>query len=377
MKKFATVSYNLYGNFTNYGSALQTYALRRVISELAPEKIEAIVLDYCPDCLRENDPLNPAKRMWDSDAESLRMVELTMPAIRENYAKFERFYHDECRLSKGSYTSEDFDDSFAAEGLDGYVCGSDTIFCIREFDGFDDGYYANYPVMRGNSVSYAASFGDVDWTDEEHATLLERLSNFRALGIREGGADLEWVKANVDVPSQRVLDPTLLLTGADYATITADAQMDEPYVLLYSRRYNPAMEAYAERVASQLGCKVVDISLRATNADRGHIMRYDAGVEEFLALTKNARYVITNSFHGLIFAAQMHAPFSVFSREQADTKISQLLAWVGLEGRSMVTGDEEVPLELAFDDMEERLASLREASLSYLRSALRLLGAEC
>ena len=377
MKKFATVSYNLYGNFTNYGSALQTYALRRVISELAPEKIEAIVLDYCPDCLRENDPLNPAKRMWDSDAESLRMVELTMPAIRENYAKFERFYHDECRLSKGSYTSEDFDDSFAAEGLDGYVCGSDTIFCIREFDGFDDGYYANYPVMRGNSVSYAASFGDVDWTDEEHATLLERLSNFRALGIRDGGADLEWVKANVDVPSQRVLDPTLLLTGADYATITADAQMDEPYVLLYSRRYNPAMEAYAERVASQLGCKVVDISLRATNADRGHIMRYDAGVEEFLALTKNARYVITNSFHGLIFAAQMHAPFSVFSREQADTKISQLLAWVGLEGRSMVTGDEEVPLELAFDDMEERLASLREASLSYLRSALRLLGAEC
>lgn len=377
MKKFATVSYNLYGNFTNYGSALQTYALRRAISELAPEKIEAIVLDYCPDCLRENDPLNPARRMWDSDAESLRMVELTMPAIRENYAKFERFYHDECRLSKGSYTSEDFDDSFAAEGLDGYVCGSDTIFCIREFDGFDDGYYANYPVMRGNSVSYAASFGDVDWTDEEHATLLERLSNFRALGIREGGADLEWVKANVDVPSQRVLDPTLLLTGADYAPITASAQMDEPYVLLYSRRYNPAMEAYAERVASQLGCKVVDISLRATNADRGHIMRYDAGVEEFLALTKNARYVITNSFHGLIFAAQMRAPFSVFSREQADTKISQLLAWVGLEGRSMVTGDEEVPLELAFDDMEERLASLREASISYLRSALRLLGAEC
>lgn len=375
--RFATVSYNLYGNFTNYGSALQTYALRRAISELAPGEVEAVVLDYCPDCLRENDPLDPAKRMWDADDESKRMVALSMPAIRENYAKFDRFYHEQCNISKGAYTSVNFDASFDAEGLDGYVCGSDTIFCIREFDGFDDGYYANYPVMKGRSISYAASFGDVDWAEAEHATLRERLTNFKALGIREGGVDLDWVKANVDVPATRVLDPTLLLTGADYAPITGEPQSDEPYVLLYSRRHNPAMEAYADRVARRLGCKVVDISLRATNAERGHEMRYDAGVEEFLALAKGARYVVTNSFHGLIFAAQMHAPFSVFSREQADTKISQLLAWIGLSGRAMTTGDEDVSLEMGFDDMESRLAGLRASSLEYLRGALRLLGAQC
>ena len=130
-------------------------------------------------------------------------------------------------------------------------------------------------------------------------------------------------------------------------------------------------------MAKRLGCKVVDISLRATNAERGHVMRYDAGVEEFLALTKEARYVVTNSFHGLIFAAQMHTPFSVFSREQADTKISQLLAWLGLSNRAMVSGDEDVSLEMNFNDMESRLAGLRESSLSYLRGGLRLLGAEC
>lgn len=377
MKRFATVSYNLYGNFTNYGSALQTYALRRSISELAPGEVDAIVLDYCPDCLRENNPLDPVKRMWDADEESRRMVELTMPAIRENYAKFDRFYHEECNLSAGSYTSANFDESLTAEGLNGYVCGSDTIFCIREFDGFDDGYYASYPAMRGRSISYAASFGDVDWSEAEHATLKERLSNFKALGIREGGADLAWVEANVDVPASRVLDPTLLLTGANYAPITGEPQMDEPYVLLYSRRRNPAMDAYADRMAERLGCKVVDISLRATNAELGHVMRYDAGVEEFLALTKGARYVVTNSFHGLIFAAQMHTPFSVFSREQADTKISQLLSWLGLESRAMTRGDEDVSLEMDFADMEARLAALREASLGYLRGGLRLLGASC
>lgn len=377
MKRFATVSYNLYGNFTNYGSALQTYALRRAISELAPGEIEAVVLNYCPDCLRENDPLDPAKRMWDADEESKRMVALSMPAIRDNFAKFQRFYRERCCLSKSSYTSANFDESFVAEGLAGYVCGSDTIFCIREFNGFDDGYFANFPCMRNRSVSYAASFGDVDWTDAEHETLKARLSNFKALGIREGGADFEWVKANIGVPATRVLDPTLLLTGADYVPIIAKPQMDKPYVLLYSRRYNPTMEAYADRVGERLGCKVVDISLRSINVERGHVMRYDAGVEEFLSLCRGARYVVTNSFHGFIFAAQMHTPFSVFSREQADTKITQLLAWLGLSSRAMTAGTENVPLEMEFDDMESRLVNLRASSLDYLRSAFRLLGAEC
>lgn len=377
MRKFATVTYNYHCNYTNYGSALQTWALLRVLNSLAPGEMEAINLDYCPASHLDKDPLNPMKNTWDTDPESLRQLELTMPAIRENYVKFDRFYHEECNLSKGSYTSSNFDDSLAAEGLDGYVCGSDTIFCIREFDGFDDGYFANFPAMRNRSISYAASFGDVDWTEDEIKTLKERLANFKALGVREGSADFEWIQANVDVPVTRVLDPTLLLTGADYAPIVGEPQMVEPYVLLYSRRYNPAMEAYADRVAKRLGCKVVDISLRAANAERGHVMRYDAGVEEFLALTKEARYVVTNSFHGLIFAAQMHTPFSVFSREQADTKISQLLAWLGLSNRAMVSGDEDVPLEMNFNDMESRLAGLRESSLDYLRGGLRLLGAEC
>ena len=377
MRKFATVTYNYHCNYTNYGSALQTWALLRVLNSLAPGEVEAVNLDYCPASHLDKDPLNPMKNTWDTDPESLRQLELTMPAIRENYVKFDRFYHEECNLSKGSYTSSNFDDSLAAEGLDGYVCGSDTIFCIREFDGFDDGYFANFPIMRNRSISYAASFGDVDWTEDEIETLKERLTNFKALGVREGGTDFEWIQANVDVPVTRVLDPTLLLTGADYAPIVGEPQIDEPYVLLYSRRYNPAMEAYADRVAERLGCKVVDISLRATNAERGPVMRYDAGVEEFLALTKEARYVVTNSFHGLIFAAQMHTPFSVFSREQADTKISQLLAWLGLSNRAMVSGDEDVPLEMSFNDMESRLAGLRESSLGYLRGGLRLLGAEC
>ena len=98
--------------------------------------------------MRDANPLDPFKKMWDKDVESRRMCELTMPAIRENYKKFGRFYTERFNRSKSVYTSDNFAECVEREGLDGFVCGSDTIFCPDEF-GIDDGYYANYDCMKG------------------------------------------------------------------------------------------------------------------------------------------------------------------------------------------------------------------------------------
>ena len=91
MKRIGTVSYNIYCNFTNYGSALQTWALHQAIKKVAGDMIDPVLVDYCPEILADKDPLNPFANMWDKDEESRRMCELTMPAIRENYYKFDRF----------------------------------------------------------------------------------------------------------------------------------------------------------------------------------------------------------------------------------------------------------------------------------------------
>lgn len=90
------------------------------------------------------------------------------------------------------------------------------------------------------------------------------------------------------------------------------------------------MEAYAEKLAAENGWKIVEISLRAKNAEKtNRRMFYEAGVEEFLSLTKYAECVVTNSLHGTIFAVQYSKPLCVFSREQCDTKIKELLAFNG------------------------------------------------
>jgi len=370
MKTIGIVSYNIYCNFTNYGSALQSWALSQVIQRLG---YNAKLIDYCPEVLKEANPLNPFKLMWDKDVESRRMCELTMPAIRENYAKFDRFYHERFNKTAKKYTAANFDEVVPDEGIDGFVCGSDTIFCIDEFKGFDDGYYANYPCMKnGYAVSYAASFGDAHFDEKTFTILNERLQNFKALGIRENQF-VDYVKAHVSVPVQRTIDPTLLLTSADYDTIAAPRLVPEKYLLLYSRRYNKAMFEYADGLAAENGWKVVDISLRADNANR-HQMFYQAGVEEFLSLVKHAEFVVTNSFHGMIFATHYATPFYVFSREQCDNKIDEVLELFGLSNRKRVSGATANDSACDFPKAHDRMKNGRMSSLDFLGNELKGVG---
>ena len=372
-KNIGIVSYNINCNFTNYGSALQSWALSQAIDRIGEELgIQSKLIDYCPAVLEDCDVLHPFKRMWDTDEQSKRMVEQTMPAIRENYEKFERFYTEQFRRTCKKYHDNDFESIVDDEDISSFVCGSDTIFCIDEFKGFVEGYWANFKCMRGNAVAYAPSFGDPHFQPQDYVTLDTKLKNFCAIGLREQQM-LPYVKSHTGVPVQRVVDPTLLLMQNDYDAITSPRLVEGDYLLLYSRRYNKAMEDFAIKLAQEKNLKIVEISLRATNVDRGHIMMYGAGVEEFLSLVKYSQCVVTNSFHGMIMSVQFEKLFYAFSREQCDNKVIELLQLMGLSDRLLVTGQESVKEIIDFEQVHSSIGIYRAGSLDYLKTALTII----
>lgn len=371
MKQFGIVSYNMHCNFTNYGSALQSWALQQIVDRLGKGQWRSVLVDYCPDILRNKDPRQPVQHMWDTDEESRRMCRLSMPAILKNADKFDQFYSSRFLRTQQTYTSDNFHQIMEKEHLNGFICGSDTIFCIDEFGGFDDGYYAEYPCMKGRSVAYAASFGDARFTLEAYKTLDQRLKNFLALGLREN-AMLPYVSAHATGPVQRVLDPTLLLTAEDYTSITEPRLEEHPYLLLYARRYNPEMSAFAERMAAENGWKVVEISLRAVNEGK-HRMFYEAGVEEFLSLAKHAEFVVTNSYHGMIFSIQFQRAFRVFLREQCDTKILELLDLLELSDQLEQNKNR---FDTSYQRSNQILKEERAKSLAFLKDELDMISAK-
>ena len=84
------------------------------------------------------------------------------------------------------------------------------------------------------------------------------------------------------------------------------------------------MSEYAEKIARENGWKIIEISLQATNANK-HRMFYEAGVEEFLSLVKNTEYIVTNSFHGMIFSVQFKSNLSFFLENYVILKLKSYL----------------------------------------------------
>lgn len=370
MKNIGVVSHNIYCDFTNYGSALQSWAMCQIIDKVGQGKYQSLLVDYCPNVLKNINPLNPFENMDDEDEETRRLCQLALPAIKESSKKFNRFFSNEFRKTQSKFTRENFADCAKEEKIDAFLCGSDTIFCTGEF-GFDEGFFANYPPMKKNAVSYAASFGDPCFDDSTYPILKNYLNNFLSIGIRESQM-LSWIHANVNVPAQRVIDPTLLLKPGDFESIcTPERKIKEKYILLYARRYNAAMETYADKLADKLNCKVVEISPRVMNADK-HIMVYDAGVEDFLSLVKHADYVVTNSYHGMLFSIQFQKPFAVFSRHLCDNKINELLSLLDLTNR-FVTPEKSLQLTpIDYSIVNKKISKAREPSLAFLASELEL-----
>lgn len=369
MLRFGTVSYNIYANFTNYGSALQTWALHQAINLIGKDKWQAVLVDYCPDVLKDKNPLMPFGNLWDKDEESRRMCKLSLPAIQVNYKKFQEFYKTRFIRTERKYTAKNFNDIVANESIDGFVCGSDTIFCIDEF-GFDNGYYANYSCMKnGYAVAYAGSFGDSHFKENDYKILNQRIKNFKAVGLREQEM-IPYVEKQTDVPVQRVLDPTLLLPTKTYdEKLTVPRIIKEKYILYYSRRYNPQMEKYVEKIAQEHHWEIVEISLRAVNAMK-HKMFYEAGVEEFLSLIKYAEFVVTNSYHGMIFSIQYKRPFAIFSREQCDTKNRELLQILNLSDRLNAYNKDLAEVPVDYDNVYSIIETERENSLRFLKREL-------
>lgn len=359
MKKIGVVSYNIHCNFTNYGSALQSYALCKVIKKLG---YQPFLINYLPDCLKDANPLNPYKKLWDKDKRTKNLIKKSLPYIKTNYDKFLRFYKTKFNLTK-KFTPKNF--YLTKELVDSYVCGSDTIFNIKQF-GFEDGYYANYDCMRHNSISYAPSFGDCSFNSNEEKQLRSLLLNFNAISLRET-KHVKRVERLTKKKCYKVFDPTLLLRKRDYdELISNEKKFEFNYLLIYSRRFNKTMNDFAEKVAKEKKLKIIEISLNIENLKKGHILKYDAGIEEFLNLIKNAKYVVTNSYHCMIFSILYKKQFNIFLREQCNSKITDLLRLFKLNKIINKTSINHIN----YNGFQKIINEQRKYSLAYLKRAL-------
>ena len=159
--------------------------------------------------------------------------------------------------------------------------------------------------------SLAPSVGHKVFTTEEIARAAKSLKKFDFITVREQNG-IDFCEKSGRTDAQKVLDPTFLISSSRYEKY-ADLQGIIPpkhYILLYL-------------LGSEIGINVQDIFIWAKEknleivyvASQGReddFPKCYASVEQWLALLKNADYVVTNSFHGMALSIIYHKQFLVF-----------------------------------------------------------------
>lgn len=335
----------------NFGACLVAYALQTAIERCGSK---AQVINYRPE---------KKARLFSGAFRRER-------AAGRNFEKFRRRFLNLTRVCRNM---DDLSELNAS--LDSFVVGSDQVWRFRYVYRFLQEYLLAFAAPSKTLFSYAASFGTDFWEGNDQATeiMREKLLRFNRVSVREESGIVICREA-FGSEAVRVLDPTLLLSAADYAPIIKESQLKLPgrYVAKMILDETPEAAAEVERLAKEKGWEVVDIygSRKKIGGKEAMLCR---PVGDWLKLLQNADYVVTDSFHCVCFSLIFEKQFiCVVNPERGISRLDSLLGIFGLRDRLIdsLKGFRPDGRETDYRQIERLLQVERKKAYRYLSDCL-------
>lgn len=350
----------------NYGCLLQAYALQRCLKAL---NVEVVTDEFPRKCLNPLQrltkktkyfvahyflgrksvnpfPFVPTKRQWKE--------------ICKNTSVFVRERIDTVDFFKGRIMpSKEMIDSF-----DTFVIGSDQVW--RNSYGRVESYFCDFlEGVEGKKVlSYAASFGVSEWEfdGERSERLRELAARFQAVSVRERDA-VDLCEGYLNVKAKHVLDPTLLLSKGDYVRLIENTPASKGNMMCYILDESKQKGDFVREVERRKGLKAFSVM-----RDKRGVF---PAVERWLRGFYDAKFVVTDSFHGMVFSIIFEKPFLVIlNKERGASRFLSLLEALGLKSR--LVRDIELfdwsllDCEVDFEAVRRPLAGLVDRSKEFL-----------
>ena len=353
----------------NYGGTLQNWALQQVLIRMGHEPI---TLRF-PVAYQGMSSIHYWTRVFPMQA--LRFVAhkfirgkyempLTIGPWKKSVRGMERFVDEHIKVTE--YLPNLNMDDVRRYGIEALVVGSDQIWRPVMYDAvkyYFLGFTSNSDIPR---IAYAPSVALDKWPYKEDVTvkLRELIKKFSAVSVREESS-VQLVKDNLGVDAQWVLDPTMLLKKEDYIDVCKnEPESNEPFVFAYILDMTDEKRKMAEQTAKTLGCGV-----RYLSADK---VKKEDTIEKWLANFRDAKYVITDSYHGTVFSLIFQKQFYTFyNTYRGNARMDSLKEISGLVNRFITKPVEVLGEKISYNDVEEKLERLREESEIFLSTNLK------
>lgn len=269
--------------------------------------------------------------------------------------------------------------------IDSFVVASDVLWFYDAM--IQTGYTHMLDFVDDNKkkIAYSASFGKIDKfiPKEEQPRVKYLLSRFDFISMREEQG-VEILRDKFNIPSVRMLDPVFLCDIGEWDKIIANAttKPEGDFVFAYLMDPTPQKAADIKEFAKRCGCKVAAIPDRQDNYEEKKKILKDCGLidnatlEDYLYAFKNAKYVITDSFHGMCFSIIFRKSFyALVNRARGASRFESLATLFGLSNRLIESTAEIRNLsrensELNYLTVEKYIEEEIEKSKEWLNSAL-------
>ncbi len=341
----------------NQGSVLLAYAIQKKLDMMG---IENEIINFMPYQKNDNGEI-PSAHAEEKVSTSHKI---------RNYADFRKKY---LRLTKEYVGISEVDKL----DFDAYILGADTVWTpLRVHDTEAYMFYFEFCKDKpAKKISWAASIGSDSKEDLDMMApiLRERLKNFDYISVRERET-VDYVQTLTDKKVFHAIDPVLMLDKEDYNDVLPDAgQALGNYIYTYF--FDDVEGGYetVNKLSARTKLPVVANVKNISMIDNLLFNNEDDGPSEIVEKVFNAQYVITDSFHIMIYAILAKIPFITYSRINTSIRLRNLLEDLGLSSKfyqNNQDGLEEILKEIDYGKVYEKINAWRDSTMVYLHDAL-------
>lgn len=318
----------------NYGGILQAIALYRLLYKQGHE----VTLIY-----KEDTPF-----LWK---EIIKSMFRKIPFCDIN--NFKAKYHNEqerqkrksfhrsfveqeiFKISEDLYTKKELENFANKEKFDAVIVGSDQVWRGLHITNwkYNKSYFLDFVDSKNTKkIAYAASFGTDHWEGKEDKDISKLLQDFTAVSVREASG-VEICKNTFGYTSaEHVLDPTMLMSKEFYKNELIQKydtnKIQKGGLLTYVLDEEKEKKEIINFVKENLQINEVH-HLKGFNHNKTTYT-----VPEWLVSFSNADFIVTDSFHGMVFSIIFEKDFIVIANHARGLdRFVSLLSILGLENR--------------------------------------------
>ncbi|WP_456113200.1 polysaccharide pyruvyl transferase family protein [Ruminococcus sp.] len=311
----------------NYGNRLQALALNMYLNSHFDEVMAvSLYFDDLNDSIRTKRKSILKKIMSKLNYEYNKITNKSSLVIdvKLRLEKFNEFSRKYTILPSHALTKQELLNS----DYDIFISGSDVVWC--QIDGvFIKNRFLDFETKKNfRKISYAASFGR-DYIPKENTALVKRcIKDYDFVSVREKSSIEMLKKIGID-NVKHVLDPTLILGRTEWEKIekSPKAKLPLEYIFVYMLGGSKEDRITITNIARNNNLSIITIpnafgTKSDVDNDFGDFQLNDCSPDEWIWLIHHAKYIITDSFHGVAFSTIFEKPFIVTTRKTTCTEFN-------------------------------------------------------